>query len=91
MIEVIKYFTVIFLVDQVVSTITKNVNLKWRRHVLFILLALIYAVSYEIIITRLPKSYLETFSINRIFSPDALKKDFRRLSLTYHPDRCCME
>ena len=87
MIEIIKYVITIFLLDQLVSTIVKSVHPRWRKRALLTLLVLICAVSYELIVSRLSNNFLETFSINRIFSPDTLKKDFRRLSLTYHPDR----
>ena len=50
-------------------------------------MALIYAGAYEIIINRLPENYFKTFSLNRVFTTDKLKKSYRSLSLKYHPDR----
>jgi len=87
MIEAIKYIIIIFLIDQIVSVAIRKTKNPWKKYIFLAIMALIYAGAYEIIINRLPENYFKTFSLNRVFTTDKLKKSYRSLSLKYHPDR----
>ncbi len=81
MIEVIKYVILIYLLDQFVSIVRKKSDVKWKRQMLIGTFVLLFGGLYGILRRQLSENYYETFSLNRIFSPDMLKKSFWKISM----------
>lgn len=87
MIEVIKYIIVIFLIDQLLISCIRKSKPSFRKLTFFAMIVLIYAMAYQSVVTVLPENYFETFSLNRVFTTDKLRKSYRKLALESHPDR----
>jgi len=81
MIEVVKYVILIYLLDQIISIIRKRSSAKWRKQILVGVFVLLYAILGGVLVKQLPENYYETFSLNRILSPDLLKKNFWKISV----------
>jgi len=81
MIEVIKYVILIFLLDQFVSIVRKKSDVKWKKQMLVGTFVLLFGGFYGVVTRQISENYYETFSLNRIFSPEMLKKSFWKLSM----------
>jgi curved DNA-binding protein CbpA len=61
---------------------------KRDRNIIYMIVVGIYLIfSVFMIIYRLPRNYYSTFGVKIGFQEDELKKQFRKHSLKYHPDR----
>lgn len=87
LLEIFRYFALIFVCDQVPSLILKSVSKRYQKIICVLLIVTAgVATSFYMIDNTKPNFYKE-LGVKRMFSDAELRKAYREKSIKYHPDK----